>query len=190
VDDLRQQRDRMVDEQIAARGIRDQRVLDAMRAVPRHLFVPEGHRNEAYQDRPVPIGEAQTISQPYMVAIMTAALEIQPHHRILEIGTGSGYQTAVLARLTDAGVISIERHAALAQRAETVLREIGVRVRVLIGDGTQGWAADAPYDRPGHGRGAGSSPGASRSTRRWRTAGNPGRFRRASTRHRGRPPRG
>jgi protein-L-isoaspartate(D-aspartate) O-methyltransferase len=137
----------MVATQIASRGVRDPRVLDAMREVPRHLFVPASARHEAYEDRPVPIGESQTISQPYMVAVMTEALAPQDGHRVLEIGTGSGYQTAILCRLA-AHVVSIERHATLAMRARAALASLGVtNVDIHVGDGTEGRTADAPFDR-------------------------------------------
>src|SRR5215211_112363 len=110
--DDRERRRAMVEKQIAARGVHDARVLDAMREVPRHMFVPDEFRDDAYADRPLPIGEGQTISQPYMVAIMTQWLAPRERDRVLEIGTGSGYQTAVLARLSGR-VVSIERHAPL-----------------------------------------------------------------------------
>jgi protein-L-isoaspartate(D-aspartate) O-methyltransferase len=146
VDD-REWRIEMVERQIAARGVEDARVLEAMRAVPRHLFVPDSSVAEAYADRPLPIGEGQTISQPYMVAVMTAALAPGPSDRVLEIGTGSGYQTAILARLA-AAVVSIERHAPLAARAAETLRTLGVaNADVRVGDGTEGAPADAPFDR-------------------------------------------
>jgi len=137
----------MVATQLAARGVRDPRVLDAMREVPRHVFIPGTARREAYEDRPLPIGEGQTISQPYMVAVMTEALAPQAGDRVLEIGTGSGYQTAVLARLAGK-VVSIERHAALAARARTALDSLGIaNVAIHVGDGTEGWPEEAPYDR-------------------------------------------
>ncbi len=137
----------MVDSQIVARGVRDPRVLDALRAVPRHLFVPSWEQAGAYDDRPLPIGEGQTISQPYIVALMTAALAARETDRVLEVGTGSGYQTAILARLARE-VITIERRAALAAGAERVLRELGVsNVRVIVGDGSEGYAEQAPYNR-------------------------------------------
>jgi protein-L-isoaspartate(D-aspartate) O-methyltransferase len=137
----------MVQQQIETRGVRDRRVLDAMRAVPRHVFVPEGLRGQAYEDRALAIGEAQTISQPYMVAIMTEALAPEAHHRILEIGTGSGYQTAVLARLSGM-VFTMERHPRLADLARETLRSIGVtNVAIHVGDGTEGLLEEAPFDR-------------------------------------------
>lgn len=137
---------RMVADQIAGRGVRDQRVLEAMQAVPRHLFVPAGHRDQAYADKPLPIGEGQTISQPYMVAVMTEALSPAPESRLLEVGTGSGYQTAVLARLARV-VVSIERHAALATAAERCLAAAGIANVILrVGDGTDGTPDLAPFD--------------------------------------------
>jgi protein-L-isoaspartate(D-aspartate) O-methyltransferase len=145
--DVLAKRTRMVETQIAARGVKNPRVLDAMRSVPRHLFVPESARHEAYDDRPQSIGEGQTISQPYMVAIMTETLDPRPDDRVLEIGTGSGYQTAILAELVRQ-VISIERHGPLAARARALLGELGLtNVRITVGDGTHGSAADAPFDR-------------------------------------------
>ena len=137
----------MVEGQIAGRGIRDRRVLDAMRDIPRHLFVPPDRRADAYDDRPVPIGEGQTISQPYIVALMTVALELRDTDRVLEIGTGSGYQTAILARLA-AVVVSIERHASLARTAADRLRSLGLHnVHVVVSDGTEGRPEEAPFDR-------------------------------------------
>lgn len=137
----------MVETQIAGRGVRNEAVLAAMVEVPRHLFVPERLRGEAYADRPLGIGEGQTISQPYMVAIMTETLAVRPTDRVLEIGTGSGYQTAVLARLA-ARVISVERHAPLADRARETLGRLGVtNVEILVGDGTEGAPDHAPFDR-------------------------------------------
>ncbi len=136
----------MVERQLRARGVHHPRVLDAMQAVPRHLFVSDDYRAAAYDDRPLPIGEGQTISQPYMVAAMTAALDPAPDARVLEVGTGSGYQAAVLARLARE-VITIERHARLAARAEDVLRKLGItNVRVVVGDGTLGYPEAQPYD--------------------------------------------
>ena len=141
------ERARMVEEQLAARDIRSARVLDAMRTVPRHLFVPEAQRAEAYGDHPLPIGHDQTISQPYIVAFMTQALEIEPEHRVLEIGTGSGYQAAVLGALAKV-VYTIEIVAPLAERARTTLRELGYRnIEVRTGNGYLGWPEHAPFDR-------------------------------------------
>jgi len=138
-------RDRMVREQLVARGIRDARVLAAMRRVPRHLFVPEPWRECAYDDRPQPIGENQTISQPLMVALMTELLELQGSEVVLELGTGSGYQCAVLAELCRK-VISIERHAVLAERAKRILEGLGyTNVEIHAADGTLGWPDEAPY---------------------------------------------
>ncbi len=145
--DDRARRLEMVETQLAARGVRDARVLEAMREVPRDRFVPGSARYEAYEDRPLPIGEGQTISQPYMVAVMTEVLAPQPTDRVLEIGTGSGYQTAILARLA-ARVVSIERHAVLAARAKAVLDSLAItNVEVHVGDGTEGRPEDAPFDR-------------------------------------------
>jgi protein-L-isoaspartate(D-aspartate) O-methyltransferase len=140
-----ERRDAMVREQIARRGVSDPRVLEAMRAVPRERFVPPARADQAYADRAVSIGLGQTISQPYMVAVMTEALRVSPGDRVLEIGTGSGYQSAVLAAL-GAHVISVERHEALADLARQRLAALGVTsVTVVVGDGTEGHAAGAPY---------------------------------------------
>jgi protein-L-isoaspartate(D-aspartate) O-methyltransferase len=145
--DDRRARERMVATQIVRRGIRDERVLAALLEVPRHAFVPPHLQHDAYDDRPLPIGEGQTISQPYIVASMTASLAPEAGHRVLEIGTGSGYQAAILARLA-ADVITIERHASLAARASEVFRELGfTNIRVIVGDGTEGYEPAAPYDR-------------------------------------------
>jgi protein-L-isoaspartate(D-aspartate) O-methyltransferase len=139
-------RKRMVDEQLVARGIQDRRVLSAMATTPRHVFVDEALRERAYDDHPLPIGHGQTISHPYTVALMTEALELQGTERVLEIGTGSGYQTAVLARVC-ANVFTIERIAALAGRARRVLDQLGLyNVALRVGDGTIGWNAEAPFD--------------------------------------------
>jgi protein-L-isoaspartate(D-aspartate) O-methyltransferase len=136
----------MVRRQIAERGIRDERVLDAMRAVPRHEFVPESFRQDAYEDHPLPIGEGQTISQPYIVAAMLEYLALQATDRVLEIGAGSGYVTALLSLLSSE-VYSVERHAALAVLAESTLRRLEYRnVKIRVGDGRQGWAEYAPFD--------------------------------------------
>lgn len=137
---------KMVEQQIAARGVSDERVLDAMRNVKRHLFVPEDLREYAYSDRPLPIGEGQTISQPYVVAFMTEKLELEQHEKVLEIGTGSGYQAAVLGEICD-NVWTIEVNQALAERAVKTLRETGYEnVHVRHGDGYLGWPEEAPFD--------------------------------------------
>lgn len=139
-------RERMVIEQIAARGIADQSVLDAMRKIPRHAFVPEAARDQAYEDHPIPIGREQTISQPYMVALMTATLAPKPADRVLEIGTGSGYQAAILAVLARE-VFSIERHPELAAQARARFETLGIRnIHVVEGDGSGGLPDHAPYD--------------------------------------------
>ncbi len=139
-------RDRMVDRQLAAREVRDPRVLDAMRTVPRHAFVPAGLRASAYEDRPLPIGQDQTISQPYVVAIMTEAIDLEPGERVLEIGTGSGYQAAVLAEITP-HVWTIEIVEELAQRARSTLESLGYdTIEFRIGDGWHGWPESAPFD--------------------------------------------
>jgi protein-L-isoaspartate(D-aspartate) O-methyltransferase len=136
----------MVKEQLEARGIRDQRVLDAMRVVPRHKLVPESIRDDAYRDNAFPIGHGATISQPYIVALMTEALDIAPGARVLEVGTGSGYQAAVLAEL-GARVFSIEYVPALAERAAADLARLGYdSVSVRTGDGYAGWPEEAPFD--------------------------------------------
>ncbi|MEA3361786.1 MAG: protein-L-isoaspartate(D-aspartate) O-methyltransferase [Thermodesulfobacteriota bacterium] len=138
-------RRRMVEQQIVSRGITDQRVLDVMLTVPRHLFVGAGLQSHSYGDASLPIGEKQTISQPYMVAAMTAALELQGDERILEIGTGSGYQTAVLSRLVKR-VYSIERIAVLAGRARKILDQLQmININIKVGDGTMGWKDQAPF---------------------------------------------
>jgi protein-L-isoaspartate(D-aspartate) O-methyltransferase len=136
----------MVRKQLAERGIRDVRVLDAMRSVPRHEFVPATFRQEAYEDHPLPIGEGQTISQPYIVAAMLEYLALQATERVLEVGTGSGYVTALLSLLS-AEVYSVERHAQLAALSETTLHRLEYRnVKIKVGDGSQGWAEYAPFD--------------------------------------------
>jgi protein-L-isoaspartate(D-aspartate) O-methyltransferase len=137
----------MVERQIEARGVRDIRVLDAMRAVPRHVFVPEALRSQAHDDHALAIGDGQTISQPYMVAVMTEALAPEAHHRVLEVGTGSGYQTAVLARLSGM-VFSVERHPRLADLARDTLASLGVtNLVIFVGDGSEGLPDGAPFDR-------------------------------------------
>jgi protein-L-isoaspartate(D-aspartate) O-methyltransferase len=139
-------REQMVRHQIAARGICDERVLEAMRTVPRHAFVPAHLVGAAYRDAPLPIGEGQTISQPYIVAVMTELLELEGDEKVLEIGTGSGYQAAILSHLA-ARVITIERFPALAREAAAILEQLGYdNVEVQVGDGTLGWPKEAPYD--------------------------------------------
>jgi len=136
----------MVEEQIEARGIKDSLVLAAMRKVPRHLFVPERYRSEAYADHPLPIGYGQTISQPYIVAYMTEALRLKGGEKVLEIGTGSGYQAAVLAEIADS-VFTIEIIPELAESARERLRRLGYKnIFVLCGDGYRGWPEHAPFD--------------------------------------------
>jgi protein-L-isoaspartate(D-aspartate) O-methyltransferase len=140
------ERENMVQAQLVARGIRDQRVLSAMGHVPRHQFVSERYRDQAYGDHPIPIAEGQTISQPYIVALMLEVLNLEPSAKVLEVGTGSGYMTALLAELA-AQVYSVERHARLARQAEDTLARLGYHnVTLLVGDGTQGLADFAPYD--------------------------------------------
>ena len=146
-DELTRMRMEMVDEQIRARGVRDQRVLDAMRRVPRHEFVPEQQVPYAYQDSPLPIGLGQTISQPYIVGYMSEHLQLEPDMKVLEIGTGSGYQAAVLAELVKE-VYSIEIVPELAQRSKETLDRLGYdNVHVRAGDGYRGWPEAAPFDR-------------------------------------------
>ncbi len=139
-------RARMVETQLVPRGVRDPRVLDAMRKVPRHLFVEPAERAHAYEDHPLPIGGSQTISQPYIVALMTELLGLPARARVLEIGTGSGYQSAVLSQIA-AEVYSIEILPDLAQAASTKLKDLGyLNVTVREGDGYRGWPEHAPYD--------------------------------------------
>ena len=135
----------MVEEQIAARGVRDARVLEAMRAVPRHEFVLPAYRDDAYDDRPLPIASGQTISQPYIVATMSELAAIEPGERVLEVGTGSGYQAAVLAQM-GAEVYSIEIVEELARGARALLDRLGYRVTLRHGDGYAGWPEHAPFD--------------------------------------------
>ena len=140
-------RSRMVAEQIRARGVRDARVLDAMTRVPRARFVPPALRSEAYDDHPLSIGHGQTISQPYIVGYMSEALRLDPSHRVLEIGTGCGYQTAVLAELVRE-VFSVELLPQLADRARETLAALGyTNIHIRTGDGHEGWPEHAPYDR-------------------------------------------
>jgi protein-L-isoaspartate(D-aspartate) O-methyltransferase len=141
------ERDRMVEEQLAARGVTDPQVLAVLRRVPRHRFVQEALRDRAYGDHPLPIGEEQTISQPFIVGLMTALLELTGREKVLEVGTGSGYQAAVLAELVRR-VCSIERLPRLAERARATLEGLGYdNVWVRVGNGTLGWPDEAPFDR-------------------------------------------
>ena len=152
----------MLRRHIEGRGISDRRVLDAMAAVPREEFVPPGLVRDAYRDGPLPIGEGQTISQPYVVATMAEAAELKPGDRVLEVGTGSGYAAVVFSRIADV-VYTIERHASLADSARERLRELGYgNVHVGHGDGTRGWPEHAPYDAIVVAAGGRSVPGALR----------------------------
>jgi protein-L-isoaspartate(D-aspartate) O-methyltransferase len=136
----------MIDSHLRARGISDERVLKAMATVPRHLFVDEGLQDQAYSDSPLPIGSRQTISQPYIVALMTEALALKGTEKVLEIGTGGGYQTAILAELAER-VFSIERIASLAFRAQRTLASLHYyNILIRVGDGTYGWSEEAPFD--------------------------------------------
>jgi protein-L-isoaspartate(D-aspartate) O-methyltransferase len=145
-DDMQMLRESMVSQQIEARGIKDPLVLESMRTVPRHLFVPENGRDGAYLDSPLPIGDSQTISQPYIVALMTELLEVRPGSRVLEIGTGSGYQAAVLAAM-GVEVYSIEIRTRLCEKARETLAELDfTSVEVRCGDGYGGWPEEAPFD--------------------------------------------
>ena len=140
-------RKRMVEEQLIPRGIKNQRVLDAFYKIERHKFIPENLRNTAYADFPLPIGEGQTISQPYIVALMTECLDLTGKEKVLEIGTGSGYQTAILVELAGE-VYSIERFESLAERAQTILGDLGYKnIKIKVGDGTMGWEEARPFDR-------------------------------------------
>jgi len=146
VEDFSAQRELMLSRQLRARGIQDERVLAAMARVPRHEFVSEGFRSQAYGDHPVPIGQGQTISQPYIVALMLEALALDGSERVLEIGTGSGYQSALLAELAGE-VSSVERLPALAQSAKDILGRLGYHnITIVVGDGSQGLAERAPFD--------------------------------------------
>jgi len=139
-------RQNMVESQLRSRGIRDERVLAAMLHVPRHEFVSDEYRGQVYEDHPIPIGEGQTLSQPYIVAIMLEALALRPSHDVLEVGTGSGYQTALLAQLTRQ-VYSVERHGSLVRSAEATLTRLGyTNVKGLLGDGSHGLPDRAPFD--------------------------------------------
>lgn len=144
--DFAEARSVMVEEQLVSRGIRDERVIDAFRIVPRHDFVPLEYLDEAYDDHPIPIGEGQTISQPYMVALMTQCLGLKGGERVLEIGTGSGYQAAILSKIAKE-VYSVERFANLASEARKRMDNLGYsNFRVKAGDGTLGWEENSPYD--------------------------------------------
>ncbi len=136
----------MVETQIAGRGITEKRVIDAFLKVPRERFVPENLREYAYEDGPLSIGAGQTVSQPYMAALMTASLNLEKGMKVLEIGTGSGYQSAILAQM-GCEVYSVERIASLAETAENVLKPLGYSVKIKVDDGTLGWEEYAPYDR-------------------------------------------
>ena len=143
--DFESERLAMVEEQLRHRGISDPRVLEAMAKVPRHLFVPQDYQSSAYEDRPLPIGEGQTISQPYMVAIMTQSLELNGREKVLEIGTGSGYQAAILAELAGT-VYTVERISSLTQSAQRVLGNLGYEnIFFRTGDGSGGWPEEAPF---------------------------------------------
>ncbi len=147
MDPYQTERERMVAYQIANKGVKDAQVLAAMRKVPRHRFVPMDARPYAYADSPVRIGSGQTISQPFIVALMTDLLDVKPEHHVLDVGTGSGYQAAILGELA-AEVTSIERHPELAESAQALLEELGyVNIQVVVGDGSQGYPPAAPYDR-------------------------------------------
>ena len=138
---------RMVDEQLRARGIRDPRLLAAMAEVSRHEFIDQRYWSEAYSDHPLPIASGQTISQPYIVAAMIEALQVAPHHRVLEIGTGTGYEAAILSRLAQA-VYTVERHPDLAEQARQIFQRIGyLNMEVFTADGSEGLPQYAPYDR-------------------------------------------
>ncbi|MDP2913449.1 MAG: protein-L-isoaspartate(D-aspartate) O-methyltransferase [Candidatus Omnitrophota bacterium] len=144
--DFESQRNRMVDEQMIGRGIRNDRVLGAFRKVPRHTFVSDEYRASAYEDFPLPIGNGQTISQPFMVALMTECLAVKEGAKVLEIGTGSGYQAAILAELAGE-VYSVERIDVLADRAKETLSALGYKnFTIKVGDGTLGWQEFSPYD--------------------------------------------
>lgn len=140
-------REQMVSQQLFLRGLKNQKLLTVFRKVPRHLFVPEEYRHQAYEDHPLPIGENQTISQPYIVARMTELLNLSSEHRVLEIGTGSGYQTAILAELAKE-VYTIERIEKLSLTAKKTLSHLGyTNIYFRVGDGVLGWPEFAPYDR-------------------------------------------
>ncbi len=139
-------REEMVSRHIASRGITNQRILEAFRSVPRHLFVPKDRETLAYSDRPLPIGQDQTISQPYIVALMTDALGPKEGEKVLEVGTGSGYQAAILAAI-GTQVYGLERLGSLAEKAKTKLKSLGYDIKMKVGDGTLGWEEYSPYDK-------------------------------------------
>lgn len=144
--EFEQERKQMVQAQLASRDITDKRVLEAFRKVPRHKFVPGRYIEDAYGDYPISIGEGQTISQPYMVALMTQCLQLQKTDKVLEIGTGSGYQAAILAELADE-VYTTERISVLSKNAQRVLQKLGyTNIKLKVGDGSLGWEEFAPYD--------------------------------------------
>ena len=146
IDKYKKPRKKMLTSQVISRGVSDARVLKAMEKIPRHLFVDEGLQDQAYADNPLPIGERQTISQPYIVALMTEALELKGNEKVLEIGTGSGYQAAILAELSER-VFSIERIGSLADKARKVLESLNYyNVLIRVGDGTYGWREESPFD--------------------------------------------
>ncbi|PIQ89899.1 MAG: protein-L-isoaspartate O-methyltransferase [Candidatus Omnitrophica bacterium CG11_big_fil_rev_8_21_14_0_20_42_13] len=145
--DFERMRDLMVERQIIARGIKDERVISAFRNVPRHKFVPRYHQNDSYDDCPLPIGSGQTISQPYMVALMTECLNLDAADKVMEIGTGSGYQAAILAGLCTA-VYTVERKEDLLRMAKNIFRELDIaNIFTKLGDGTLGWEDNAPYQK-------------------------------------------
>lgn len=145
--DFKSLQEEMVTQQIMRRGVVTPRVIEAFKKVPRHLFVPEQFQSHSYNDHPLPIGEGQTISQPYIVALMTDLLDLSGEDKVLEIGTGSGYQAAILAELGKE-VYTTERHKLLAEKAEKIFKELNYQnVKVLVGDGTKGWKEFSPYQK-------------------------------------------
>ena len=143
--DFERLRKKMVETQLIPRGIRDRKVIEAFLVVPREKFVPENLKESAYDDTPLPIGEGQTISQPYIVALMTELLQLKEKEKVLEVGTGSGYQAAILSEI-GCEVYSVERISTLATKAGKILQQLGYNVKIKIGDGTLGWEEYAPYD--------------------------------------------